>query len=80
MFLKDELYYQQSIKRISDILNSFRDLNSLFKVILDEVDRIVPSTSSNIALIEGSVLKNMAVRGYEKYGVEDFVKNFEVYK
>ena len=77
MFLKDELYYQQSIKRISDILNSFRDLNSLFKVILDEVDRIVPSTSSNIALIEGSVLKNMAVRGYEKYGVEDFVKNFE---
>ncbi len=77
MFLKDELYYQQSIKRISDILNSFRDLNSLFKVILDEVDRIVPSTSSNVALIEGSVLKNMAVRGYEKYGVEDFVKNFE---
>ncbi|HOC53073.1 MAG TPA: PAS domain S-box protein [Caldisericia bacterium] len=75
--LKNELYYQQSIKKISDILNSFRDLNSLFKVILDEVDRIVPSTSSNIALIEGSVLKNMAVRGYEKYGVEDFVKNFK---
>lgn len=75
--LKDELYYQQSIKKISDILNSYKDLKSLFKAILEEVNKIVPSTSSNIALIEGSVLKNMAVRGYEKYGVEDFVKNFE---
>jgi len=75
--LKDELYYQQSIKKISDILNSYKDLKSLFKAILEEVNKIVPSTSSNIALIEGSILKNMAVRGYEKYGVEDFVKNFE---
>lgn len=76
--LKDELYYQQSIKKITDILNSYRDLKTLLQVILDEVDKIVPSSSSNIALFENSKLKNMAIRGYEKYGIEDFVKNYEM--
>jgi len=76
--LKNELYYQQSIRKITDILNSYRDLKTLLQAILNEVDKIVPSSSSNIALFEDSKLKNMAIRGYEKYGIEDFVENIEM--
>lgn len=74
--LKEELNYQQNIKKLTDILNSYQDLKSLLQAILDEIDKIVPSSCSNIALIEDSKLKNVAVRGYEKFGVENFVKKF----
>lgn len=76
--LKDELYFQQSIKKITDILNSYKDLESLLQAILDEVEKIVPSTSSNIALFEDSTLKNVAIRGYEKYGIKEFVRTFKL--
>ncbi|MGC9089867.1 MAG: PAS domain S-box protein [Caldisericia bacterium] len=76
--LKDEIYFQQNIKKMTDILNSSRDLKTLLQTILEEVDKLIPSTSSNIALIDGSILKNVAIRGYEKYGIEDIVKNFEM--
>lgn len=74
--LKEELFYQQRIKKLTDILNSYQDLKSLLNAILDEIDKIVPSSCSNITLLEDSKLKNVAFRGYENYGVREFVKNF----
>lgn len=74
--LKEEVFYQQKIKKLTDILNSYQDLKSLLSAILDEIDKIVPSSSSNIALLEDSKLKNVAFRGYENYSVREFVKNF----
>lgn len=56
----------------------YRDLKSLLDKILNELDKIVPSTSSNIALLEGKILRNVAIRGYEKFGISEFVSNFEM--
>lgn len=74
--LKQELNFQQSLRKISDYLSSYKNLKSLLRAVLEEVDKIVPSSSSNIALIQNGNLINVAARGYEKYGVSEFVDNF----
>jgi diguanylate cyclase (GGDEF)-like protein/PAS domain S-box-containing protein len=75
--LKDELYLENKLREISIILNSQRDMNSLLNLFLEEIEKIVPSAYSNIAFLEDSKLVNKAVRGYEKFGVEEFVKNLD---
>ncbi len=76
--LKDNLYFEQSLKKVTELLSSYKDLKSLLTQILEEVNKIVPSISSNIALFEGKILKNVAIRGYDKFGIDEFVKNFQM--
>ncbi len=75
--LKDELYFENKLREITNIINSQRDLDSLLNRFLEEIERVIPSTSSNIALLEDSKLVNKAIRGYEKFGIRDFVINFK---
>lgn len=76
--LKEELFIQNKIRKITNILISQDNLKELFKLFLDEIDDIVYSDCSDIALIEDNKVKTIAYKGYEKYGIEDFIKNFEI--
>lgn len=76
--LKEELFIQNKIRKITNILISQNNLLDLFKLFLDEISEIVYSDCSDIALIEGNKIKTMFYKGYEKYGIEDFIKNFEI--
>ncbi|MCX8094868.1 MAG: PAS domain S-box protein [Caldisericia bacterium] len=76
--LREELKFQENLRNISFILHSQENLKSLLNQILIEIEKIKPSTSSNIAFLEGDFLINVAIRGYEKYGIEDYVKNFKL--
>jgi len=44
---------------------------------LIELEKIIPYTSANIALLENDTLNYLSFRGYEKYHVENFMKNFK---
>ena len=50
------------------------------QAVLDEIlvqaDRIVPCAAANIALVEGDLLRSVAVRGYDAHGGGEFVSGF----
>ncbi len=76
--LRYELYFQEKLRVIFLIFHSQENLDKLLEVILDEIEKIIPSSSSNIAFLEKNYLVNVAIRGYEKYGIEDYVKNMKL--
>lgn len=54
-----------------------KSLKDLLDHILIELEKIIPYTSANIALLENDTLNYLSFRGYEKYHVENFMKNFK---
>jgi len=64
--LKEELNFQIKLKELTEIFIGEKSLDSLLKIFLDKIDEIVPSVSSNVALIENGKVTNKAAKGYEK--------------
>lgn len=65
----------EALNETAALLNSTLMLDEVFDVILRIVDKVVPHEASNIMLLEGGVTHTISVRGYDRYGVTDFVKN-----
>ncbi len=57
-----------------------KNVKDLLDAILEKLEKIIPYTSANIALLENEGLRYLSFRGYEKYKVEDFMRNFKMDK
>jgi diguanylate cyclase (GGDEF)-like protein/PAS domain S-box-containing protein len=76
--LNEELYIQNKIRKIINMLISQKNLDELLKLFIKEIEDIVKSDCSDIALIEGMRVKTKIYKGFEKYGIENFIKNLEI--
>jgi two-component system phosphate regulon sensor histidine kinase PhoR len=61
----------EALRDTAAALNATLDLDELFGRILVQVERVVPSDTANIMLIEDGVARVVRCRGYAERGIED---------
>ena len=66
----------ETLAKVALILISKLSLSDVLEEILRQVKRIVSYSACNIVLIKKGRLGNVHSQGYDKYGSEKFVKNF----
>ncbi len=72
---------KEEAKILKDLTLSFiskRNINELFKEILEKLEKIIPYTSASIGLLEDDTLKYLSFRGYEKYKADKFMSSFNM--
>jgi diguanylate cyclase (GGDEF)-like protein/PAS domain S-box-containing protein len=75
---KEQRQFAEALADTASIINSSLDLDEVLNHILDNVDKVVPYNSANIALVdEYGVVRFLKVKGYEKYGTRDHVLSIE---
>ncbi|MFN2284453.1 MAG: PAS domain S-box protein [Anaerolineae bacterium] len=60
----------ETLRDVTLALASALDTSDVLMEILHQAQRLVPSTASNIALVEGETLHIVGWRGYTEYGIE----------
>jgi PAS domain S-box-containing protein len=65
----------EALNETAALLSRTLMLDEVFNNILEIVDKVVPHEASNIMLLERGVTRTISVRGYDRYGVTEFVKN-----
>jgi PAS domain S-box-containing protein len=75
---KERMQYLKAatLAKIALILTSKLSLSDVLEEILRQVKRLVPYSACNIVLIKKGRLGNVHSQGYDKYGSEKFVNNF----
>ena len=71
-----EQVFAEALREATALLNRVSDYDQVLDGILEIVARIVPYETACIYLKQGDVLQVMRSRGFEKYGLTDWVRNF----
>lgn len=75
---KEQRQFAEALADTASIINSTLDLDEVLDHILDNVNKVVPHDTANIALVdEYGVARFLKVKGYEKYGTRDLVLSIE---
>ncbi len=72
---KDQRTFIEALLDTSEVLNSTLNLDTLMDRILENTDRVLPSDTGAILLLEKGYLKVMRGRGYIEHGHGDISKN-----
>jgi diguanylate cyclase (GGDEF)-like protein/PAS domain S-box-containing protein len=72
---KDQRTFIEALLDTSEVLNSTLDLDTLMDRILENTDRVLPSDTGAILLLDKGYLKVMRGRGYIENGHGDITKN-----
>ncbi len=74
----DQRKLAEALASTAAVINSSLDLNDVLDKILENVDKVVPSETANIALVDiNHIARFVKVKGYEKYGTEKIVPTIE---
>ena len=63
----------EALEKAAAALTATLDFDQVLDRILEQVSRVVPSDAANIMLIEGDQAHVVRWRGYERFGVQEFV-------
>ncbi|RLC86856.1 MAG: hypothetical protein DRJ03_07605 [Chloroflexi bacterium] len=66
---------EQALARAAATLTSTLDFDQVLDHILEQVSRVVPNDAANVMLIEDDRAHIVRWRGYERFGVEEFVSS-----
>ncbi len=76
-YYSDKQFYQ-ALEKITLSFISRTDLKNILDTILTQIKTIIPYSSANIMLYTDSLLKVVHWEGYEKYGADNFIRNFSI--
>jgi PAS domain S-box-containing protein len=65
----------ETLREVGIAINSALDLDVVLQLILEQVERVVPYDSANVMLLEGHRVRVASMRGYERFGAAEEVKN-----
>lgn len=66
----------QTLREVSSILVSTLDTDAVLDHILEQVGHVVPNDAANVMLIEGDQARIVRSRGYERFGVHEFIATY----
>jgi diguanylate cyclase (GGDEF)-like protein/PAS domain S-box-containing protein len=72
---KDQRTFIEALLDTSEVLNSTLDMDKLMDRILENTDRVLPSDTGAILLLENGYLKVVRGRGYIEKGFKDITSN-----
>ncbi len=74
----DQRKLAEALASTAAVINSSLDLDKVLEKILENVDKVVPSETANIALVDiNHIAHFVKIKGYEKYGTEKIVPTIE---
>jgi PAS domain S-box-containing protein len=73
---REQRLLAEALRDIASVLNSTLEFNTVLDRMLENIDRVVPSKSANIMLLENNVLRIIRHRGYMQQGADDWRENF----
>jgi len=73
---REQYLKAETLAKAALILTSKLSLSDVLEEVIRQVKRLVPYSACNIALIKKRRLCNVHSQGYDKYGSEKFVNNF----
>jgi PAS domain S-box-containing protein len=65
----------ETLREVGIVINSALDLDTVLRLILEQIERVVPYDSANVMLLEGHWVRFAGTRGYERFGIAEEVKN-----
>jgi PAS domain S-box-containing protein len=71
---REQRILAEALRQATAAINSTLDLDEVFDRILDQMNRVIPSDTSNIMLIEGDHIRIVRWRGYERFGGADHLE------
>ena len=75
---QEQRQFAEALADTASIINSSLDLDEVLNYILDNVGKVVPHDSANIALVdEQNMVRFLKVKGYEKYGTREQILSIE---
>jgi len=75
---KEQRQLAEALADTASIINSSLDLDEVLNRILENVDKVVPHDTANIALVnEQDVVRFAKIKGYEKFTIRDLVLSIE---
>ncbi|MDP2965204.1 MAG: diguanylate cyclase [Pelolinea sp.] len=75
---QEQRQFTEVLVDTASIINSSLNLDEVLSHILENVDKVVPHDSANIALVdEYGVARFLKVKGYEKYGTREQILSIE---
>ena len=75
---KEQRQFAEALADTASIINSSLDLDDVLNRILENVDKVVPHETANIALVdEQNVARFVKVKGYEKFTSRELVLSVE---
>ncbi len=63
----------EALQVTATVLSSRLELHEVFDAILETVGEVVPYTTASIMAVEGSTTRTLIGRGFEKFGLEDWI-------
>jgi len=75
---KEQRLQAETLAKITIALTSKSTLNGVFDEILKQANLIVPSDASRINLIKNDIVYTAYQKGYEKYGIKEFIANLKM--
>ncbi len=70
---REERLYAETLREITLALSAHSTTDAVMDEILQQVERLIPYDAANIALLEGEAVRVVRWRGYEKFGIENYV-------
>lgn len=73
---REQRLLAQALRDSGEALNSTLNLAEIMQRILEAISQIVPHRTSNIMMLESDHLRVISQRGYEQYGLAEWILNF----
>jgi diguanylate cyclase (GGDEF)-like protein len=68
----------EALREISLALSKSLDTTTLLETLLDQIKRVIPYDSACVMLLYDDIVRIAADRGYDRFEVEDLIKDFQI--
>jgi PAS domain S-box-containing protein len=75
---REQRMLAEALQDTASVLNSTLDLNTVLDLILENIDRVVPSETAMIMLVQNGLVNPIRQRGYAKRGLENWIKELKL--
>ncbi len=75
---REQRILAEALRDTASALNSTLDFNTVLDLILENIDRVVPSETALIMLVQNGVANTIRQRGFSKRGLENWINTIQL--
>lgn len=75
---REQRRLNEALRATAQLINSTLQLDTVIERILETAEQVVPHEASNIMVIEKGITRTLGSRGFEKYGLKEWISNIRL--
>jgi PAS domain S-box-containing protein len=75
---REQRIWAESLRDNAAALTSTLYIDAVLERVLEDVTRVVPCDAANVSIIDGDRLLIVGARGYEKRGMDDYIRTLQI--